>query len=92
MIGAVKASYRFDSLFAMIKEIPDRANGSCHVVRRRWSNLVCPILPRRAHRIPGQLMTMIVSADGWGIADDGNHGRNGYGGRICACHGAEPAG
>ncbi|MBP8117506.1 MAG: HAMP domain-containing protein, partial [Nitrospira sp.] len=36
---------------------------------------VCPILPRRAHRIPSQLMAMIVSSSpGWGIAEDDGHG------------------
>jgi two-component system NtrC family sensor kinase len=37
--------------------------------------LVCPILPRREHRIPSHLMAMIVSSDpGWAIAEDDGHG------------------
>jgi two-component system NtrC family sensor kinase len=37
--------------------------------------LVCPILAREAHRIPSQLMAMIVSSDpGWAVAEDDGHG------------------
>lgn len=75
VIGAVKASYRFDSLFGMINQIRIGQTGHAMLFNAAGEPLVCPILPRQAHRIPGQLMTMIVSADpGWGIADDDGHG------------------
>ncbi len=75
VIGAIKASYRFDSLFAMIKEIRIGQTGHAMLFDAAGQPLVCPILPRRAHRIPGQLMTMIVSSNpGWGIAEDDGHG------------------
>lgn len=75
LIGAVKASYRFDTLFAMIKEIHIGQTGHAMLFDDAGNPLVCPILPRQAHRIPGQLMAMIVSSDpGWGIAEDDGHG------------------
>ncbi len=75
VIGAVKASYRFDTLFAMIKEIHIGQTGHAMLYDDAGNPLVCPILPRQAHRIPGQLMTMIVSSQpGWGIAEDDGHG------------------
>ena len=75
VIGAIKASYRFDSLFAMIKEIRIGQTGHAMLFDAAGQPLVCPILPRRAHRIPGQLMAMIVSSNpGWGIAEDDGHG------------------
>ncbi len=75
VIGAVKASYRFDTLFAMIKEIHIGQTGHAMLYDDAGNPLVCPILPRQAHRIPGQLMTMIVSSEpGWGIAEDDGHG------------------
>lgn len=75
VIGAVKASYRFDTLFAMIKEIHIGQTGHAMLFDDAGNPLVCPILPRQAHRIPGQLMAMIVSSEpGWGIAEDDGHG------------------
>ena len=75
VIGAIKASYRFDSLFAMIKEIRIGQTGHAMLFDAAGQPLVCPILPRRAHRIPSQLMAMIVSSNpGWGIAEDDGHG------------------
>jgi C4-dicarboxylate-specific signal transduction histidine kinase len=75
IIGAVKASYRFDTLFAMIKEIHIGQTGHAMLYDDAGNPLVCPILPRQAHRIPSQLMTMIVSSQpGWGIAEDDGHG------------------
>lgn len=75
VIGAVKASYRFDSLFAMINQIRIGQTGHAMLFDAAGNPLVCPILPRQAHRIPGQLMTMIVSSQpGWGIAEDDGHG------------------
>ena len=75
VIGAVKASYRFDTLFAMIKEIHIGQTGHAMLFDDAGNPLVCPILPRQAHRIPGQLMAMIVSSQpGWGIAEDDGHG------------------
>lgn len=75
VIGAVKASYRFDTLFGMINQIRIGQTGHAMLFNAAGEPLVCPILPRQAHRIPGQLMTMIVSAGpGWGIADDDGHG------------------
>jgi len=75
VIGAVKASYRFDTLFGMINQIRIGQTGHAMLFNAAGDPLVCPILPRQAHRIPGQLMAMIVSAGpGWGIADDDGHG------------------
>jgi len=75
VIGAVKASYRFDILFAMIKQIHIGQTGHAMLFDDAGNPLVCPILPRQAHRIPGQLMAMIVSSEpGWGIAADDGHG------------------
>ncbi|WP_447600547.1 sensor histidine kinase [Nitrospira sp. Nam80] len=75
VIGAVKASYRFDTLFGMIKQIRIGQTGHAMLFDAAGNPLVCPILPRQAHRIPGQLMAMIVSTEpGWGIADDDGHG------------------
>ncbi len=75
VIGAVKASYQFDTLFGMINQIRIGQTGHAMLFNAAGDPLVCPILPRQAHRIPGQLMTMIVSAGpGWGIADDDGHG------------------
>lgn len=75
VIGAVKASYRFDTLFGMINQIRIGQTGHAMLFDAAGAPLVCPILPRQAHRIPSQLMAMIVSSDpGWGIADDDGHG------------------
>lgn len=75
VIGAVKASYRFDTLLAMIKQIRIGQTGHAMLFDATGNPLVCPILPRQAHRIPSQLMAMIVSAEpGWGIAEDDGHG------------------
>lgn len=75
IIGAVKASYRFDTLFAMIKEIRIGQTGHAMLFDAAGNPLVCPILPRQAHRIPSQLMAMIVSSEpGWWIAEDDGHG------------------
>jgi len=75
VIGAVIASYRFDSIFAMIKQIRIGQTGHAMLFDAAGNPLVCPILPRQAHRIPSQLMAMIVSSEpGWGIAEDDGHG------------------
>ena len=75
IIGAVKASYRFDTLFAMIKQIRIGQTGHAMLFNAAGQPLVCPILPRQAHRIPSQLMAMIVSSEpGWAIAEDDGHG------------------
>ncbi len=75
VIGAVKASYRFDTLLAMIKHIHIGQTGHAMLFDATGNPLVCPILPRQAHRIPSQLMAMIVSSEaGWGLAEDDGHG------------------
>lgn len=75
VIGAVKASYRFDTLLAMIKQIHIGQTGHAMLFDDAGNPLVCQILPRQAHRIPSQLMAMIVSSEpGWGIAEDDGHG------------------
>lgn len=75
IIGAVKASYRFDTLLGMINQIRIGQTGHAMLFNSAGEPLVCPILPRQAHRIPGQLMAMIVSSQpGWGIAEDDGHG------------------
>jgi two-component system, NtrC family, sensor kinase len=77
VIGAVKSSYRFDMLFAMIKQIRIGQTGHAMLFDAAGNPLVCPILPRQAHRIPSQLMAMIVSSEpGWAIAEDDGHGAN----------------
>ena len=77
VIGAVKASYRFDMLFAMIKQIRIGQTGHAMLFDAAGNPLVCPILPRQEHRIPSQLMAMIVSSEpGWAIAEDDGHGAN----------------
>ncbi|HET9868841.1 MAG TPA: cache domain-containing protein, partial [Nitrospira sp.] len=74
MIGAVIASYRFDSLFAMIAQIQIGQTGHAMLFDAAGQPLVCPILARDAHRIPSQLMAMIVSSDpGWAVAEDDGH-------------------
>ena len=75
VIGAVKASYRFDTLFGMINQIRIGQTGHAMLFNAAGDPLVCPILPLQANRIPWQPMAMIVSAGpGWGIADDDGHG------------------
>ncbi len=75
MIGAVKASYRFDALFAMINQVRFGQTGHAMLFDATGLPLVCPILPRQAHRIADQLMRMVVSVEpGWGIAEDDGHG------------------
>ncbi len=75
VIGAIKASYRFDALLAMINQIRIGQTGHAMLFSADGQPLICPILPRQAHRIPEPLMRMIVSVDpGWGIADDDGHG------------------
>lgn len=75
VIGAVVASYRFEGLFAMIAQIKIGQTGHAMLFNSAGQPLVCPILAREAHRIPSQLMAMIVSSDpGWAIAADDGHG------------------
>ena len=75
VIGAIKVSYRFVTLFGMINQIRIGQTGHAMLFSADGQPLVCPILPRQAHRIPAPLMTMIVSNEpGWGIAEDDGHG------------------
>ncbi|HXF93725.1 MAG TPA: ATP-binding protein [Nitrospiraceae bacterium] len=75
VIGAIKATYRFDALFALINQIRIGQTGHAMLFNAAGQPLVCPILPRQAHRIHEQLMGLIVSAEpGWGIAEDDGHG------------------
>lgn len=75
MIGAIKASYRFDVFFAIINQIRIGQTGHAMLFNAAGQPLVCPILPRQAHRIHDQLMRLIVSVEpGWGIAEDDAHG------------------
>lgn len=75
IIGAIKASYRFDALFAIIKEIRIGQTGHAMLFSAEGKPLICPILPRSAHRIPQELMRLVVAREpGWGIADDDGHG------------------
>jgi signal transduction histidine kinase len=75
VIGAIKVSYRFDALFRMINEIRIGQTGHAMLFNAAGQPLVCPILPRQAHRIHDQLMRLIVSEEpGWGIAEDDGHG------------------
>jgi signal transduction histidine kinase len=75
MIGAIKVSYRFDVLFALINQIRIGQTGHAMLFNADGLPLVCPILPRQAHRIHDSLMRLIVSQEpGWAIADDDAHG------------------
>lgn len=75
VIGAIKVSYRFDTLFAIINQIRIGQTGHAMLFSADGQPLICPILPRQAHRIPAPLMSMIVSNEpGWGIAEDDGHG------------------
>jgi len=75
VIGAVKASYRFESLFATIKQIRIGQTGHAMLFNTAGQPLVSPSLPRQAQRIPSRLMAMIVSSEpGWAIAEDDGHG------------------
>lgn len=75
VIGAVKASYRFDSLFATIKQIRIGQTGHALLFNAAGQPLVSPNLPRHTQRIPSRLMAMIVSSEpGWAIAEDDGHG------------------
>jgi signal transduction histidine kinase len=75
MVGAIKASYRFDVFFALINQIRIGQTGHAMLFNDAGQPLVCPILPRQAHRIHEQLMRLIVSAEpGWGVAEDDAHG------------------
>lgn len=75
IIGAVKASYRFDNLFATIKQIRIGQTGHAMLFNAAGQPLVSPGLPRPAQRIPSRLMAMIVSSEpGWAIAEDDGHG------------------
>ena len=75
IIGTIKVSYRFDALFRMINEIRIGQTGHAMLFNAAGQPLVCPILPRQAHRIHDQLMQLIVSEEpGWGIAEDDGHG------------------
>lgn len=75
IIGAIKASYRFDAFFAMIKEIRIGHTGHAMLFDSAGQPLVCPVLPRPAHRMHEQLMAMIVSHEpGWGTVEDDAHG------------------
>jgi len=59
----------------MIKQIRIGQTGHAMLFDAAGNPLVSPILPRQAHRIPSQLMAMIVSSEpGWGIAEDDGHG------------------
>ncbi|MBD0316553.1 MAG: HAMP domain-containing protein [Nitrospiraceae bacterium] len=75
MIGAIKASYRFDALFGMVNQIRIGQTGHAMLFNAAGEPLVCPVLPRKAHRIPEPLMALIVSDEpGWTIAADDGHG------------------
>jgi len=75
IIGAIKASFRFDVFFSVINRIRIGQTGHAMLFDAAGVPLVCPILPRLAHRIPAPLMDMIVSAEpGWSIAADDAHG------------------
>jgi signal transduction histidine kinase len=75
VIGAIKASYRFDALFAVINQIRIGQTGHAMLFNDSGQPLICPILPRGAHLIQEALMRLIVSSQpGWGIAPDDGHG------------------
>jgi signal transduction histidine kinase len=75
MIGTIKASYHFDALFGLVNQIRIGQTGHAMLFNAAGQPLICPILPRQAHRIPEALMRHIVSNEpGWIIAEDDGHG------------------
>ncbi|HJU04061.1 MAG TPA: ATP-binding protein [Nitrospiraceae bacterium] len=75
IIGAIKASYRFDALFGMINQIRIGQTGHAMLFNAAGEPLVCPILPRQDHKIPASLMALIVSQQpGWAVTADDGHG------------------
>ncbi len=75
VIGAIKASYRLDALFALVNQVRIGQTGHAMLFNAAGQPVVCPILPRQAHRIPETLMRHIVSDEpGWIVAEDDGHG------------------
>jgi signal transduction histidine kinase len=74
-IGVLKVCYRFDNLFALINKVRIGQTGHGMLFASDGTPLVCPILPRTAHRMDAGLLRMIVSdKPGWAVAEDDGHG------------------
>ncbi len=74
-VGVLKVCYRFDNLFALINKIRIGQTGHGMLFASDGTPLICPILPRTAHRMDGGLLRMIVSEKpGWVVAEDDGHG------------------
>ena len=75
MIGAIKASYHFDALLALIKQIRIGQTGHAmlfNAAGQPSSAQFCRVKPTRS---PDPLMRLIVSDEpGWIIAEDDGHG------------------
>lgn len=77
VVGVLKICYRFDSLLGLIKEVRIGQTGHAMLFSSDGTALVCPILPRKAHRMDSRLLQMIVSEKpGWAMAEDDGHGAN----------------
>ena len=74
-IGVLKVCYRFDNLFALINKVRIGQTGHGMLFASDGTPLVCPILPRTAHRMDEGLLRLIVSEKpGWAVAEDDGHG------------------
>jgi signal transduction histidine kinase/HAMP domain-containing protein len=74
-VGVLKVCYRFDNLFALINKVRIGQTGHGMLFASDGTPLVCPILPRTAHRMDNDLLRLIVSEKpGWAVAEDDGHG------------------
>jgi signal transduction histidine kinase len=75
VVGVLKISYRFDNLFALVNKVRIGQTGHAMLFASDGTPLMCPILPRKAHRMDSGLLQMIVSENpGWAVAEDDGHG------------------
>lgn len=74
-VGVLKVCYRFDRLFALIMKVRIGQTGHGMLFASDGTPLICPILPRWAHRMDQGLVGLIVSdKPGWAVAQDDGHG------------------
>ena len=75
VVGVLKICYRFDNLLALINKVRVGQTGHAMLFASDGTPLMCPILPRKAHRMDVGLLRMIVSEKpGWTVAEDDGHG------------------
>ncbi|MDA2911060.1 ATP-binding protein [Nitrospiraceae bacterium AH_259_D15_M11_P09] len=78
VVGVLKICYRFDNLLALINKVRVGQTGHAMLFASDGTPLMCPILPRKAHRMDVGLLRMIVSEKpGWAVAEDDGHGAKG---------------